>query len=76
MKVPPRASFMAQAVATLLSGVLQVGVKTSLFATVPDICSEDQKSMLICPTSRVAFSASAIWSVPSSLLISCSLEVR
>ena len=67
MKVPPRASFMAQAVATILSGVLQVGVKTSLFATVPDICSEDQKSSLVCPHNRVFFSASAIWCVPSSL---------
>ena len=67
LKVPPRASFMAQAVATLLSGVLQVGVKTALFTTVPDICSEGQKSMLTCPHDRVFFSASAIWCVPSCL---------
>ena len=67
MKVPPRASFMAQAVATLLSGFLQVGVKTALFTTVPDICSEGQKSMLTCPHNRVLFSASAIWCVPFSL---------
>ena len=67
MKIPPRASFVAQAVATLLSGFLQVGVKTALFATVPDICSEDQKSMLTCPVNRVFFSASAIWCVPSPL---------
>jgi len=68
MKVPPRASFVAQAVATLLSGILQVGVKTALFTTVPDICSEDQKSMLTCPRKRVFFSASAIWCVPSPSL--------
>jgi hypothetical protein len=73
MKVPPRATFMAQAVATLLSGVLQVGVKEALFTTVPDICSENQGSMLTCPQNRVFFSASAIWCV-SSLL--CYLEVR
>jgi len=61
MKVPPRATFMVQAVATLLSGFMQVGVKTSLFATVPDICAENQKSQLVCPHNRVFFSASAIW---------------
>jgi len=76
MKIPPRASFVAQAVATLLSGFLQVGVKTALFSTVPDICKEGQKSMLTCPHNRVFFSASAIWCVPSSLSLSCSLEVR
>jgi len=67
MKIPPRASFVAQVVATLLSGFLQVGVKTALFTTVSDICSEDQKSMLTCPHNRVFFSASAIWCVPSPL---------
>ena len=67
IKVPPRATFVAQAVATLLSGFLQVGVKTALFATVPDICSEGQTSMLTCPHNRVFFSASAIWWVPSCL---------
>ena len=67
MKVPPRASFVAQAVATLLSGFLQAGVKTALFTTVPDICSEGQKSMLTCPFNRGLFSASAIWCVLSSL---------
>ena len=66
MKIPPRASFMAQAVATLLSGILQVGVKEVLFSTVKDICTEGQKSMLTCPHNRVLFSASAIWYVLAS----------
>ena len=66
MKIPPRASFVAQVVATLLSGFLQVGVKTALFTTVPDICSEGQKNMLTCPHNRVFFSASAIWCVSPS----------
>ena len=69
MKIPPRASFMAQAVATLLSGLLQVGVKEALFTTVPDICSDGQKSMLTCPHNRVFFSASAVWCVLSSLFL-------
>jgi len=75
MKVPPRATFLAQAVATILSCFLQVGVKEALFASVPDICSETQASMLTCPHNRVFFSASAIWCVQSSLF-SVSWRVR
>lgn len=63
IKVPPRASFLAQLVATLLAGILQVGVKEALFATVKDICTEGQNSMLTCPHNHVLFSASTIWYV-------------
>ena len=63
IKVPPRASFMVQSVATLLAGILQVGIKEMLFTTVKDICTERQKDMLTCPHNRVSFSASAIWYV-------------
>jgi len=76
IKVPPRASFLAQATATLLSGFLQVGVKEALFTTVPDICTENQKSMLTCPHNRVFFSASAIWCVTSSILPAGSTEAN
>jgi len=67
MKIPPRATFVAQAVAMLLSSCLQVGLKTAMFTIVPDICSEGQESMLTCPHNRVFFSASAIWCVSSCL---------
>ena len=63
IKVPPRASFLAQSIATLLAGVLQVGLKEALFTNVKDICTEGQKSKLTCPHNRVFFSASAIWCV-------------
>ena len=63
IKVPPRASFMAQSVATLLSGFIQVAVKEALFTSVTDICKDGQKSMLTCPHNRVFFSASAVWCV-------------
>ena len=66
IKVPPRASFIAQSVATLLAGFVQVGVKQVLLATVKDICAEGQKSMLTCPQTRVFFSGNAIWCVASS----------
>jgi len=66
---------MAQSVATLLAGLLQVGVKQVLFTTVKDICTEGQKSMLTCPHNRVFFSASAIWWVPSSSFFLCGSEL-
>ena len=69
IKVPPRASFMAQSVATLLAGFVQVGVKQALFASVKDICTQGQKAMLTCPHNRVFFNASAVWCVPFLLLV-------
>jgi hypothetical protein len=61
MKVPPRASFMAQTVSCLMGGIVQVGVKQWLFAHVSDICTPNQKDFLTCPHNGVYFSASAIW---------------
>ncbi|KAF8268894.1 oligopeptide transporter [Lactarius quietus] len=61
IKVPPRATFIVQIVATLVSAFLQVGVKEWIFATVPDICSPDQPSHLTCPHNQVFFTASAVW---------------
>lgn len=61
MKVPPRASFMAQAVSCLMGSVVQVGVKQWLFSRIPDMCSPTQKDFLICPHNGVSFTASAIW---------------
>ncbi|KAI0292769.1 OPT oligopeptide transporter protein-domain-containing protein [Russula brevipes] len=61
IKVPPRATFIVQLVATLLSTFLQCGVKEWIFRTIPDICSPDQESQLTCPHNKVFFTASAIW---------------
>jgi len=69
IKVPPRASFMAQSVATLLAGLLQVAVKEGLFATVKGICTTDQKSILTCPRISVRFNASVIWCAPSARFV-------
>ncbi|KIY53033.1 OPT superfamily oligopeptide transporter [Fistulina hepatica ATCC 64428] len=61
VKVPPRATFLAQLVATTVTAFLQVGVKTWLFDGIPDICSPHQKSSLTCPHNEVFFTASAVW---------------
>ncbi|KAG8863761.1 hypothetical protein FRB96_007598 [Tulasnella sp. 330] len=61
MKVPPRATFLCQAVATIIAGIVQVGTKTWMFDNIPDLCSPDQPHMLTCPTNEVYFAASAVW---------------
>jgi OPT family small oligopeptide transporter len=61
VKVPPRATFIVQLVATVLVAFVQVGVKQWLFANVEGICQPDQPSSLTCPHNHVYFTASAIW---------------
>jgi OPT family small oligopeptide transporter len=61
VKVPPRATFIVQLVATTLAAFVQVGVKQWIFHNVPDICSENQKNNLTCPHNQVFFTASAVW---------------
>jgi len=61
VKVPPRATFLAQMVCTILAAFIQVGVKQWLFDNVPDVCSPEQKSNLICPHNQVFYTASAVW---------------
>ncbi|EKM81282.1 hypothetical protein AGABI1DRAFT_119764 [Agaricus bisporus var. burnettii JB137-S8] len=61
VKVPPRATFLVQFVATTLAAFIQVGVKTLIFNNVHDICTPDQPSQLVCPHNQVFFTASAVW---------------
>ncbi|KAF8891861.1 oligopeptide transporter [Infundibulicybe gibba] len=61
VKVPPRATFLVQLVATTLAAFVQVGVKAWIFGNVHDICKPNQKSQLTCPHNQVFFTASAVW---------------
>ncbi|KAG9036498.1 hypothetical protein FRB95_008796 [Tulasnella sp. JGI-2019a] len=61
MKVPPRATFLCQAIATIIATIAQVGTKVWMFENIPDLCSPDQPHMLTCPTNEVYFAASAVW---------------
>lgn len=63
IKVPPRASFIAQSSATILSSLIQVGVKQWMFENVDNICDAHQKDSLTCPHNKVFYTASAIWYV-------------
>ncbi|KAJ8517514.1 hypothetical protein ONZ45_g5328 [Pleurotus djamor] len=61
VKVPPRATFLVQSVATILAAFIQVGTKQWIFTNVPDICKPFQTSQLTCPHNQVFFTASAVW---------------
>ncbi|KAF5355190.1 hypothetical protein D9756_005674 [Leucocoprinus leucothites] len=61
VKVPPRATFLVQMIATVLAAFVQVGVKTWIFENVEKICELDQPSQLTCPHNQVFFTASAVW---------------
>ena len=61
VKLPPRATFLVQLVATTLVGLLQVGVKEWMFVNIPDICQPNQKDALTCPHNQVLYTTSAIW---------------
>ncbi|KAF3064003.1 Sexual differentiation process protein isp4 [Daldinia childiae] len=61
MKVPPRAMFWSQLVASLWSAVVQIAVMNWALGTIPDICSNDQPDNYVCPNGRVFYTASIIW---------------
>ena len=63
MKIPPRAMFWAQVVATVVAGTVQLGVQAWMFTNIPDMCSPDQKDGFICPATEVFGTASIIWGV-------------
>jgi len=61
VKVPPRSTFIVQAVGTIMAAFVEVGVKQWMFVNVPDICDPHQKDRLSCPHNQVFFTASAVW---------------
>lgn len=61
MKIPPRAMFIAQFLACFVSCFVQIGVKTWMFATIPDMCAEDQSAMLVCQNAQTVFTSSVVW---------------
>ncbi|KAJ7129479.1 small oligopeptide transporter [Mycena epipterygia] len=63
MKIPPRAMFTAQVVATILAGTVQLGVQAWMFTNIPDMCDRDQKDGFWCPSTGVFGTASIVWGV-------------
>ena len=63
MKIPPRAMFTSQVVATIIAGTVQLGVQTWMFENITDICSKDQPDGFVCPSTQVFGTASIVWGV-------------
>ncbi|KAF8518159.1 oligopeptide transporter [Hysterangium stoloniferum] len=65
MKIPPRAMFWCQVVATVVAGTVQLGVQAWMFTNIPNICvtSPPQKDGFTCPSTQVFGTASIIWGV-------------
>lgn len=63
MKIPPRAMFAGQIVATIIAGTVQLGVQSWMFTNIPGMCSPDQPDGFICPSTEVFGTASIIWGV-------------
>ena len=58
--IPPRVTFFAQMVATLVSTFVAVGI-VNYQLTIPDVCEPDQKDHFICPGINTFFTASVLW---------------
>ena len=54
---------LAQVVATIVAGTVQLGVQAWMFTNIPDICSPKQKDMFTCPSTQVFGTASFVWGV-------------
>ena len=77
MKIPPRAMFTCQVVATIISGTVQLGVQSWLFDNVEGICTSTQKDGFICPSTVVFGNASIMvrfFPKNSSLLLMSPLQ--
>ena len=60
MKIPHRAMFWCQIVATVVSGTVQLGVQAWMFSNIEDLCSADQRDGFTCPRTTVFGTASII----------------
>lgn len=65
MKIPPRAMFCAQVVATVIAGTVQLGVLSWMFSTIPNICRPEQQDMsgFTCVNTQVFATSSVVWGV-------------
>lgn len=67
MKVPPRLIFAIQIYATIISGLVNVGIQEWMRKNIKDFCSSTQSDGFTCANGRTVFNASIIWSMPKYL---------
>ncbi|KAF8523285.1 oligopeptide transporter [Hysterangium stoloniferum] len=63
MKIPPRAMFLCQVLATMVAGTVQLGVQAWMFTNIDGMCTPEQKDGFICPSTTVFGTASIVWGV-------------
>ncbi|PBP27598.1 UPF0075-domain-containing protein [Diplocarpon rosae] len=61
VKIPPRHTFAAQTIATLLSTFVCVGVINFQINEIPDVCQPNQKNRFTCPDINTFFTAAVLW---------------
>lgn len=59
----PRTMFWCQVVATVIAGVVQLGVQSWMFSNIPDMCSRNQNDGFVCASTEVFYTATVIWGV-------------
>ncbi|SMN20085.1 similar to Saccharomyces cerevisiae YJL212C OPT1 Proton-coupled oligopeptide transporter of the plasma membrane [Maudiozyma saulgeensis] len=67
MKIAPRFIFAIQIYATIISGLVSVGIQEWMRKNIENFCSADQKDGFTCSNGRTVFNASIIWSMPKYL---------
>lgn len=67
MKVPPRLIFFIQIYATIIAGLVQVGIQEWMIHNIDGLCTPDQRDGFSCANGRTVFNASIIWSLPKYL---------
>ncbi|AJR61620.1 ASG_G0027790.mRNA.1.CDS.1 [Saccharomyces cerevisiae] len=70
MKVSPRLIFAVQIYATIISGMVNVGVQEWMMHNIDGLCTTDQPNGFTCANGRTVFNASIIWSLPKYLFSS------
>ncbi|KAJ3571959.1 hypothetical protein NP233_g3403 [Leucocoprinus birnbaumii] len=63
MKIPPRTMFIAQVIAAVIAGTVQLGVQAWMFTNIRQMCDPKQPDGFICPSTEVFGTASIIWGV-------------
>ncbi|KAK9366312.1 OPT oligopeptide transporter protein-domain-containing protein [Lipomyces kononenkoae] len=62
-KIPPRAVFRGQLIATIIQVIVCIGVVNWQIYHVPDLCVPDQPDKFTCPSLSTIYSASVMWGV-------------
>ncbi|TIB67791.1 hypothetical protein E3Q24_04023 [Wallemia mellicola] len=63
IKIPPRATFTVQVTATIISALIQVGIRDWMFNSISDMCSVRQSANFTCPQNRVYYTSSVLWGI-------------